>query len=87
MDHDEREAAVAEFDDPGDRDLADRFFAYGWPILAPADGTVVDVHDREIDHVGRADARPHQKRCEGVDPKRTVIRRSLDGLRRLRVVP
>ena len=32
---------------------AERFFAYGRPILAPADGTVVDVHDREIDHVGR----------------------------------
>jgi murein DD-endopeptidase MepM/ murein hydrolase activator NlpD len=32
---------------------AERFFAYGRPILAPADGTVVDVHDSEIDHVGR----------------------------------
>jgi Peptidase family M23 len=32
---------------------AERFFAYGRPILAPADGTVVDVHDGEIDHVGR----------------------------------
>jgi hypothetical protein len=32
---------------------AERFFAYGRPILAPADGTVVDVHDREIDHVAR----------------------------------
>jgi hypothetical protein len=32
---------------------AERFFAYGRPILAPADGTVVDVHDRELDHVGR----------------------------------
>jgi murein DD-endopeptidase MepM/ murein hydrolase activator NlpD len=32
---------------------AERFFAYGRPILAPADGTVVDVHDREVDHVGR----------------------------------
>jgi hypothetical protein len=32
---------------------AERFFAYGRPILAPADGTVVDAHDREIDHVGR----------------------------------
>jgi murein DD-endopeptidase MepM/ murein hydrolase activator NlpD len=31
----------------------DRFFAYGRPILAPVDGTVVDVHDGEIDHVGR----------------------------------
>jgi murein DD-endopeptidase MepM/ murein hydrolase activator NlpD len=32
---------------------ADRFFAYGRPILAPADGIVVGVHDGEIDHVGR----------------------------------
>lgn len=30
-----------------------RFFAYGRPILAPADGIVVDVHDGEIDHEGR----------------------------------
>lgn len=32
---------------------AERFFAYGRPILAPADGTVVGMHDRESDHVGR----------------------------------
>ncbi len=32
---------------------AERFFAFGRPILAPADGIVVDVHDGEIDHVGR----------------------------------
>jgi Peptidase family M23 len=32
---------------------AERFFAYGRPILAPADGIVVDLHDGEIDHVGR----------------------------------
>ena len=32
---------------------AERFFAYGRPILAPADGTVVEAHDGEIDHVGR----------------------------------
>lgn len=31
----------------------ERFFAYGRPILAPAHGTVVQVHDGEIDHVGR----------------------------------
>jgi len=31
----------------------ERYFAYGRPILAPAAGTVVDVHDGEIDHVGR----------------------------------
>lgn len=31
----------------------DRFFAYGRPILAPAHGIVVQVHDGEIDHVGR----------------------------------
>jgi hypothetical protein len=31
----------------------ERFFAFGRPILAPADGTVVDAHDGETDHVGR----------------------------------
>ncbi|MEU4565822.1 M23 family metallopeptidase [Micromonospora sp. NPDC023956] len=32
---------------------ADRFFAYGRPLLAPVDGTVVEVHDGEVDHAGR----------------------------------
>lgn len=32
---------------------AERFYAFGQPILAPADGTVVAVHDGEIDHDGR----------------------------------
>ncbi|MFG1954921.1 M23 family metallopeptidase [Micromonospora sp. NPDC048830] len=31
----------------------ERFFAFGRPILAPADGVVVDVHDGEVDHAGR----------------------------------
>jgi murein DD-endopeptidase MepM/ murein hydrolase activator NlpD len=31
----------------------ERFFGYGRPILAPADGTVVAVHDGEIDHEAR----------------------------------
>lgn len=31
----------------------ERFFAYGRPILAPAHGIVVQLHDGEIDHVGR----------------------------------
>ncbi|QMW68293.1 M23 family metallopeptidase [Mumia sp. ZJ1417] len=31
----------------------ERFFAYGRPILAPCDGTVVAVHDGEIDHEAR----------------------------------
>lgn len=30
-----------------------RFFSYGRPILAPADGIVVDAHDGEPDHTGR----------------------------------
>ncbi len=30
-----------------------RFFAFGEPILAPASGTVVTVHDGEPDHVAR----------------------------------
>lgn len=32
---------------------ADRFFAFGQPILAPADGRVVAAHDGEIDHEAR----------------------------------
>jgi hypothetical protein len=31
----------------------ERFFAYGRPILAPAHGLVVQVHDGEADHAGR----------------------------------
>lgn len=31
----------------------ERFFGYGRPILAPAHGIVVQIHDGEIDHVGR----------------------------------
>jgi Peptidase family M23 len=30
-----------------------RFFAFGQPILAPAAGTVVSVHDGEVDHEAR----------------------------------
>src|SRR6478609_2264195 len=32
---------------------AGRFFAFGRPILAPADGRVVRVHDGEVDHEAR----------------------------------
>ncbi|HEY9409570.1 MAG TPA: M23 family metallopeptidase [Jiangellaceae bacterium] len=31
----------------------ERFLAFGRPLLAPADGIVVHVHDGEIDHEGR----------------------------------
>lgn len=31
----------------------ERFFAYGRPVLAPADGVVVGLHDGESDHVAR----------------------------------
>jgi hypothetical protein len=31
----------------------ERFFAYGRPVLAPADGVVVGLHDGEADHVAR----------------------------------
>lgn len=31
----------------------ERFFGFGRPILAPARGVVVQVHDGELDHVGR----------------------------------
>ena len=32
---------------------AERFFAFGQPILAPVDGKVVAAHDGEIDHEAR----------------------------------
>src|SRR4051794_16671658 len=32
---------------------AERFLGYGRPILGPADGVVVEVHDGEVDHSGR----------------------------------
>jgi Peptidase family M23 len=32
---------------------AERFLAFGQPILAPVDGVVVGVHDGEVDHEGR----------------------------------
>lgn len=32
---------------------AERFFAFGRPILAPADGVVAAVHDGEVDHAAR----------------------------------
>jgi murein DD-endopeptidase MepM/ murein hydrolase activator NlpD len=31
----------------------DRYYAFGRPILAPADGVIVDVHHEEVDHAGR----------------------------------
>jgi hypothetical protein len=31
----------------------ERFFAYGRPMLAPADGVVVAAHDGEVDHAAR----------------------------------
>lgn len=36
-----------------DTEPAERFFAFGRPILAPADGTVVVAHDGEVDHAAR----------------------------------
>jgi len=32
---------------------ADRFYAFGQPILAPSEGTIVLAHDGETDHVAR----------------------------------
>lgn len=34
-------------------EAVERFVAFGRPILAPADGRVVHVHDGEVDHVAR----------------------------------
>jgi len=31
----------------------ERYLAFGRPVLAPADGTVVAIHDHEVDHAGR----------------------------------
>jgi hypothetical protein len=31
----------------------ERYFSFGRPILAPADGRIVGIHDGEIDHAGR----------------------------------
>ena len=53
VDHRRRTAARRDWRTFLATEPAERFFAYRRPILAPTDGIVVDVHDGEIDHVGR----------------------------------
>jgi hypothetical protein len=48
-----RTAAVRDWRTVLATEPADRFFAFGRPILAPGAGTVVSVHDGEPDHVAR----------------------------------
>jgi hypothetical protein len=48
-----RTAAVRDWRALVGTEPPDRFFAFGRPILAPADGTVVAVHDGEPDHEAR----------------------------------
>lgn len=53
VDHRRRTAARRDWRTLFATEPADRFVGFGRPLLAPADGVVVDVHDGEIDHVGR----------------------------------
>jgi murein DD-endopeptidase MepM/ murein hydrolase activator NlpD len=50
---DHRTASVTDWRTWFSVEPADRFFAYGQPILAPAAGRVVAVHDGEPDHEAR----------------------------------
>lgn len=53
VDHRRRTAERSDWRTLFATEPAERFFGFGQPILAPADGMVVDVHDGEVDHVGR----------------------------------
>jgi Peptidase family M23 len=53
VDHDRRTADRRDWRTYLASEPASRFFSYGRPILSPADGIVIAVHDRESDHVGR----------------------------------
>jgi hypothetical protein len=48
-----RTATTRDWRAPLSTEPVDRFFAFGQPILAPAAGRVVSVHDGEPDHVAR----------------------------------
>ncbi len=48
-----RTAAVRDWRTAFATEPADRFYAFGRPILAPVDGRVIAVHDGEIDHEAR----------------------------------
>jgi Peptidase family M23 len=53
VDHRRRSADRSDWRTLFATEPAERFLAFGQPILAPADGIVVDMHDGEVDHVGR----------------------------------
>ena len=53
VDHDRRTADRRDWRTYLTSEPASRFFSFGRPILSPADGIVIAVHDRESDHVGR----------------------------------
>jgi hypothetical protein len=53
VDHDRRTADRRDWRTYLGSEPASRFFSYGRPILSPADGIVIAVHDSESDHVGR----------------------------------
>ncbi|MGH1562021.1 M23 family metallopeptidase [Mumia sp. DW29H23] len=53
VDHQGRTAPVRDWRTFLATEPPERFFAYGRPVLAPCDGTVVEVHDGEPDHAAR----------------------------------
>ncbi|HKH53917.1 MAG TPA: M23 family metallopeptidase [Propionibacteriaceae bacterium] len=53
VDADRRTATVRDWRTVLALEPADRFLAFGQPILAPVDGQVVAVHDGEPDHLAR----------------------------------
>ena len=53
VDERHRDSAVTDWRTRLHTEPAERFFAFGRPILAPADGVVVAVHDGEPDHEAR----------------------------------
>jgi murein DD-endopeptidase MepM/ murein hydrolase activator NlpD len=53
VDDHNRTAAVRDWRTMFATEPPERFFAFGQPILAPASGVVVDVHEGELDHRGR----------------------------------
>lgn len=53
VDHHRRTAGRRDWRTLFATEPVERYFGYGRPVLAPADGVVVQVHDGEIDHAGR----------------------------------
>lgn len=53
MDDRHRTASIRDWRSFFATEPPERFFAFGQPILAPASGTIAEVHDEELDHRGR----------------------------------